>query len=204
MFQKFMVSGAVALGLGMLLAFSSAAQEKEYITHKKCKMCHNKKGEGEQWNVWNKSKHRNAITQLESDNAKKYAAERGLTTPPNESPECLKCHVTGYDEATASFHPDLAPADSVQCESCHGPASLHREFGQIYMQKRGDVGDMATNILLPDAETCAKCHNDESPAWKPEKYTLEDGSKTGFDFDQAFPVIAHLNPKKEKNKDRLK
>ncbi len=187
----------IGVGLGLLAAAPARAAEQEYISHKKCKMCHNKKDEGEQWNIWNKSKHRNAIEQLSSENAMKYAKERGLDVPPSESPECLRCHVTGYDAETATFHPKLAKEDSVQCESCHGPASLHQEYGRAVMAKK-DVTGRATEIIRPDVNACLKCHNDESPAWKPEKYTLEDGSKTGFDFDQAFPVIAHLNPKNQK------
>ena len=30
-----------------------------------------------------------------------------------------------------------------------------------------------------------------------EKYTLENGEKTGFDFEQAYASIAHSNPKKQ-------
>lgn len=197
--SKAMVYGlAIALGLGILVAVPASAQEQEFISNKKCKMCHNKKGEGEQWNVWNNSKHRNAIVTLSSDKALEFAAGRGLDTPPSESPQCLKCHVTGYDEATGAFHPTLAKEDSVQCESCHGPASLHRAYGQAVMAKQIEAGEEPSNIIRPKVDACLKCHNDESPAWNPEKFTLADGSKTGFDFDQAFAMIAHLNPKNQK------
>lgn len=41
-------------------------------------------------------------------------------------------------------------------------------------------------------------HNDENPTWDPEKYTLKDGTKAGFDYEQAVKVIAHKNPLKAK------
>jgi len=49
--------------------------------------------------------------------------------------------------------------------------------------------------LVPQTEAvCLSCHNDESPAWKPDRYTLEDGSLAGFDYDQAVQAIAHPVP----------
>ncbi len=49
-------------------------------------------------------------------------------------------------------------------------------------------------MIIPTEAVCTKCHNDESPAWDPQKYTLADGSKAGFDFEQAVKVIAHPVP----------
>ena len=33
-----------------------------------------------------------------------------------------------------------------------------------------------------------------TPAWDPQRYTLADGSKVGFDYDQAVKAIAHPIP----------
>lgn len=57
--------------------------------------------------------------------------------------------------------------------------------------------DVPRNIVRPDNSACVVCHNEDSPAWDPGKYTLSDGTTTGFDFDQAFAKIAHLNPEKQ-------
>ena len=42
--------------------------------------------------------------------------------------DCAKCHTTGYDPNAKSDQPGLTGTwkfEGVQCESCHGPASLH-------------------------------------------------------------------------------
>jgi len=53
---------------------------------------------------------------------------------------------------------------------------------------------VSKGLVLQSAEVCTTCHNDESPAWKPDRYTLADGSKAGFDFDQAVEEIVHPVP----------
>ncbi|MFH0909300.1 MAG: hypothetical protein V1929_11100 [bacterium] len=56
--------------------------------------------------------------------------------------------------------------------------------------------DMAKAAGLLDAkESCTLCHNDKSPSWKADRYTLEDGSKVGFDFEQAYEKIKHEKQK---------
>ena len=47
---------------------------------------------------------------------------------------------------------------------------------------------------------CATCHNPESPTWDPKRYTLEDGTTAGFDFDQATKRIAHPIPEDTKGR----
>ena len=53
-------------------------------------------------------------------------------------------------------------------------------------------------LLIPDKNLCVKCHNDQSPTWKADRYALADGTKVGFDFEQASKKIAHPNPAKAK------
>jgi hypothetical protein len=49
--------------------------------------------------------------------------------------------------------------------------------------------------LVPQNEkVCVACHNDESPAWDPNRYTRADGNKVGFDYDLAVKEIAHPVP----------
>jgi hypothetical protein len=78
----------------------------------------------------------------------------------------------------------------VQCESCHGP-------GKDYRKKKIMIDPelSAAKGLLPQSEkVCVVCHNDESPAWDLERYTLADGTKSGFDYAQAVKAIAHPVP----------
>lgn len=181
-------------------AIAQDADGKEYVGTTQCKVCHNKKDEGAQYDIWKAMKHANAFQALSSDAALEVAAKIGLESKPAESAECLKCHVTSYDVETKSVHPKVKMVEGVQCESCHGPSSAHLDDGKKLMMKKGDGIDVLANIIRPDANTCLKCHNDENPTWNPEKYTLENGEKVGFDFEQAYALITHSNPEKKEEK----
>lgn len=184
-----------------IFAFVSTtlAQEKaelEFVSANKCKLCHNKPAEGAQWTKWKAMKHANAFEVLSSERALEVAKKTGLNTPPSESSECLQCHVTGYDFETKTLAKGLKMADGVQCDSCHGRGSGHLIDGKALRMNKGAGLDVMANLVLPDANTCVKCHNDRNPTWNPEKYALPSGEKVGFDFAQAFVEIAHSNPLK--------
>ena len=192
---------AAALLLITMIGGHALAQEKrDYVSNSKCKLCHNKAAKGAQWNKWKEMQHAKSFATLATEKALEVAKELGLATPPAESPECLKCHVTAYDVAKKATHAKIKPADGIQCESCHGPASLHLLDGRAIMMKKGDTVDLTKNIGLPGEKKCVECHNDTNPTFNPEKYTLEDGKKVGFDFKQAHTKIAHPNPLNPKNK----
>lgn len=200
------IRGGGAMGVIALVYIASiwspgaSAQDApgaEFAGNKACKICHNKSAEGAQWNKWASLKHANAYKVLQGDEAIAVATEAGLDKAPAESPQCLKCHVTAYDVETQKAPAKIALEDGVQCESCHGPASLHLADAKKLMMKKDLAIDVTVHITKGDATVCAKCHNAESPTWDPEKYTLKDGSKAGFDFEQAQKKIAHPNPKKE-------
>lgn len=188
---------AVALSFAGGHTLTVVAQDAEYVGHNQCKICHNKKDEGEQWNVWKAEPHSKAFETLKGDAANKVAADLGLEKPAAESPECLRCHATAYDVETKAVPAKLKIADGVQCESCHGPSSLHVDAAKIVMFKpdQKDSVDLQGNRVLPNEALCKTCHNDESPTWKADRYTTEDGKQVGFDFKQAYEKIAHDNPK---------
>ena len=169
------------------------AEEPDYVGHNQCRICHNRKDEGEQWNKWKAGPHASAFEILSGDAAKEVAAELGLEKPPVEAPECLKCHVSTYDVEILEPHDKIKMADGVQCESCHGPSSIHIAEGKKF--KSGDETANPTALAVhPGVEVCLACHNDESPTWDPARYTLEDGSTSGFDFEQAWAKIDHSKP----------
>lgn len=184
--------------VGIALAFAASAEEPEYVGQQDCKMCHNKKAEGEQWAVWKNMMHSKAFETLKTDHAKEVAKAAGVTVPPSEAAECLKCHVTAYNVETKSAPAKIKMTDGVQCESCHGPASLHLADGKAVMFQKDKSVDISKNIKQGSEETCLQCHNDGNPTWDPHKYTTESGEKTGFDFKQAYAKIAHPNPTKKK------
>ena len=186
------VAGAIAL----VSVPGAVYAQADYIGNAKCKICHNKADEGDIWNKFKASDHAKALETLKSDKAAAAAKKAGLQKPPAESPECLKCHVTAYDVAKAAAPAAIVPDDGVQCESCHGPASLHMEDGKKFKAKKDASIDMKAHHVQPKPEACLECHNDKSPTWDPERYTTADGKKVGFDYDQAWKKIEHSLPKK--------
>lgn len=168
----------------------------EYVGQSQCKVCHNSAKEGAQWDKWHSMPHPKALEVLQGDAAKELAAKIGLTTPPAEAPECLKCHVTGYDPAAKTAPAKIAMTDGVQCESCHGPASEHLKDAKVLKFTPAKISeiDIRAHLIRPTEESCRGCHNESSPTWKPDRYTLENGEKTGFDYKQAWAKIAHDYP----------
>jgi hypothetical protein len=69
--------------------------------------------------------------------------------------ECVSCHVTGYGEAGGALVGQTAGRENVQCESCHGPGSLH-----------ADSGEVDKLVIKPVSSTCVACHNEHhSPSF---------------------------------------
>ena len=187
-----------ALLASLLVVPAALAQDADYVGNSKCKMCHNKKADGAIWTAWSTMAHAKALETLKGEEAKAIAEKAGLEKPAFESPECLRCHVTGYDAKKDPPVPAKVKAEQgVQCESCHGPASAHVKDGQAFKMKKDTTVVMSAHITRPTAKSCLTCHNEESPTWNAEKYTLKDGAKTGFDFEQAWKKIHHGIPKGE-------
>jgi len=91
------------------------------------------------------------------------------------TPECVKCHVTGLGDASGFTSveetPDLA---NVTCEVCHGPGSIYKD--RETMEDRD--ASIAAGLTLPDEATCLGCHNDESPNY-PGTFVYEEMLKNG-------------------------
>jgi len=159
----------LALAACVALVSSVNAQEAKYIGNAKCKMCHNKAEKGKAWDTWKASKHAGAMASLKTDAAKEAAKKKGVAGDPATAPECLECHVTGYDVAAKAAPVDMVADDGVQCESCHGKASLHAEDAKKKM--KGETVDMSAHIKKAVVEEdCKKYHNDKSPFYKPFDY----------------------------------
>lgn len=170
----------VALVAIVLLAFmstSAPAEEYNYVGVKGCKACHMSAKIGKQYSIWEQQKHAKAYETLAGDEAKKIGAEKGIANP-QESPDCLKCHVTGYGLPPTRFEATYKMEDGVTCEACHGPGSAYKK-----MQIMKDLEQAKQNgLIIPTEETCKKCHNSESPTFK------------SFNFDEMAKKIAHPIP----------
>lgn len=169
----------------ILLPAILSAGEAKYVGAKKCKICHNKKKETQQYTIWENSAHSKAYETLASDEAKEMAAKKGVKGNPQEAKECLECHVTGYGLDDSTFAKSYVPEDGVQCESCHGPGSEYKSAkimsSSKYKSQREDQHKLAleAGLIIPDEKTCTKCHNKRSPAFK------------GFDYKKYYEQIKH-------------
>lgn len=171
------VAVLIAAFLVALMSAPAPAEEYNYVGVKGCKMCHQTKKIGEQYQIWEKNQHSKAYTTLASDEAKTVGAEKGISNP-QEAPECLKCHVTGYGLPASRFEATYSVEDGVGCESCHGPGSAYKKMS--IMKNREEA--IKNGLVIPTAEVCQKCHNPESPTFK------------SFNFDEMSKKIAHPIP----------
>ena len=121
-----------------------------------CRRCHIK-----QYRSWEATPHATALEKLPAESS--------------SDPACLKCHTTGYGEASGfssvEDKPDLA---GVTCESCHGAGSGYKD--RETMQDRDAA--VAAGLLIPDEATCTGCHNAESPTF-PGEFNYEEAKAIG-------------------------
>jgi len=166
-------------------AFTINAQNK-YVGAKRCGMCHKKASQGEQLKIWEGSAHAKAFKTLQTKEADKIAADKGLKTKAAESPECLKCHVTGYGEDASLFESKFSMEDGVQCETCHGPGSKYKSMKTMKDHAKAVAAGLTE--YKNDAaieKKCKTCHNSESPTFDEKK---------GFDFKTMWSKIKHPIP----------
>jgi hypothetical protein len=113
---------------------ASLSVEPHYVGMESCKMCHAK------------------IYSFVSDTAHTKAYDTLREKERQFEPDCISCHTTGY-RRDGGFNNILSAKDllGVQCESCHGPGSLH-------------VKDNKANKMLhlTKAADCIVCHNPEN------------------------------------------
>jgi hypothetical protein len=110
--------------------------QASYTGNKACEDCHD-----DQAKFWDKTVHAKAWETLE---------ERGQQFDF----DCIGCHVTGWNEKGGSNLAFNEPLRDVQCETCHGPGSIH-------VAKGGEEKPLAI-ALAPPKELCFdKCHTKE-------------------------------------------
>lgn len=162
----------------------NAAGDFKYIGVAKCKMCHKTVKSGDQYTKWSNERHSKAYATLATPESKEVAKKAGVTEDPQKAEKCLKCHVTAYAAPATAKEASLTLEEGVSCEACHGPGSAYKTnavMKALYAgtQKGADVG-----LVEPTKEVCVKCHNPESPTYKP------------FNYEEAVKKISHPVPKK--------
>ncbi len=140
---------AVFAVLTLYVAVDSVSAEppadQDYTGSKRCGSCH-----FEQYMKWKKDPHAKAFALLTS----KYESDA----------KCLKCHTTGYGEATGykDAKSDASLRD-VGCESCHGPGSKHEEISKPFAQVKNLTKEQEEAVrgsiwkVLPK-NICLDCH----------------------------------------------
>ena len=178
--------------LVMAFTVNAVAQDAKYVGAAKCKACHGKKT-GDQYGIWEKGPHANAIKSLSSEEALKYAKENNIADPAKDA-KCLNCHSTKSMVDAKMLDPKtkLTAEEGVSCESCHGPGSEYKSAK--IMSKKAYAADFAAahkasmdaGLIMPTEKVCVTCHNDKNPFHKEFKYK------------EMAAKIAHPNPNRKK------
>ncbi len=161
---------------GIILTIFLFCQNFTYVGAAKCAICHRTEKQGQQYPLWEKSKHSTSFNALSSPQAAIYAQGAGVTNPM-ESPQCLKCHAPLFDKAA-----DLKN-EGVTCEVCHGPGS---EYRKLNIMKDRELAVKNGLIVYPNEEAvkkqCLLCH-------------AQAHGQT-FDFASSWEKIKHSIPGK--------
>lgn len=174
----------VSLLICVLILGSMSQAQNKYVGVKSCAMCHKAEKQGNQFAIWQKSKHAEAYKSLATARADSIAKAKGLKKPAAESPECLQCHVVGYGAAADLVDKNFDYKDGVQCETCHGAGSAYKTI--TIMKDRTKAVAAGLKLAKDDTEIeklCRTCHNEKSPMFK------------GFKFDEMWGKIKHPKPK---------
>lgn len=147
----------------------------KYIGTAKCKMCHNSEAKGKIYDKWASTGHAKAYQTLLNEQSIAIAKKMGIDDA-SKSDKCLRCHVSGYKEPSADKY---TMEEGVTCEACHGPGSDY--WTMKIMQNKKTA--MANGLVEPSEELCVKCHNKDSPTYKPFKYA------------DAYKLVEHHAPK---------
>ena len=134
---------------------ASAKAGLKYVGSQVCGECHSVTSKNHEYGEWRYSKHAQAYAILSTDEAKRLAAEQGITEP-QKSETCLNCHTTGAGASPDGFSETFDPAQGVQCESCHGPGSDHVSE----MLQHDSLAAVKTQLPPGDKTICQGCHTE--------------------------------------------
>lgn len=163
--------------------------EHEFAGTIMCKACHGRPPGSNPCEDWARDAHARAFKTLGTSEGKAAGARLGAPDP-QKAPKCLKCHATACYFGEERVTDLVEIEEGVACESCHGPGMDYMPMDVMRDRERSGTA----GLILSDKKVCMRCHNEENPFWKPDRYTLEDGSKVGFDFVQARAELSHPKP----------
>lgn len=161
---------------------TAQTDKAQYIGAAKCKMCHSSAARGNAFGIWTNSRHAKAFATLATEEAIAVAKKAGVEGEPQKSAKCLKCHVTAYEASASMKAATFNQEEGVGCEVCHGPGSLYQSMKVMKALAACTQDAKAVAYVKGDKTKCVKCHNPESPTYKP------------FKVEEAFKLIAHPAP----------
>ncbi len=148
-----------------------------FVGHEKCAECHTDAAA-----VFRKTDHFHATNSLI------HPPNSRSAIPRNFDPECLSCHVTGWEPQkylpfeSGYLDVSMETLHSNGCENCHGPGSAHvaAESGDVDLTDAEIVAlrqQMRLTLAAAKKSKCYECHDtDNSP---------------DFDFDSYWEKIKH-------------
>lgn len=161
----------------------SQKKENKFIGVKACSMCHKTEKQGKQFDIWKQAKHASAFNTLLSDKAIEIAKEKGLTSAPSETAECLSCHAPVSIADANLLEKNFDIKDGVQCEICHGAGSNYKSPAIMKDKAKSIAAGLTEYADSVAVETqCKKCHNEKSPTFK------------SFVFAEYWEKIKHPKP----------
>ncbi|MGQ9672832.1 MAG: multiheme c-type cytochrome [Candidatus Aminicenantales bacterium] len=169
--KKAIVLSGIAITLLFLVLLG---QEFTYVGAAKCQLCHKTESQGQQYPIWQKSRHSASWGTLSSSEAAAIAQSAGVQNAA-ESSACLKCHAPLFDKA-----PELK-GEGVTCEVCHGPGSEYKKLS--IMKDRAAAVKNGLIIYNSDEairKQCLTCH--------------ANAHGKSFDFAASYEKIKHLKP----------
>ncbi len=189
----------------LLLAVTglALAQGFDYVGTDGCKICHKSAAKGDQYGKWLAGSHIGAFETLKSEESAKIAAEKGISGPAYEAPECLVCHTTGYgtggyEVKDADFWTQvddkgkptkdvkrMEGLQSVSCEACHGAGSEYKSMKVMKAITAGTTDGATVGLVVPGEAVCVTCHNEKSPTFR------------HFDYAEQVKKVAHPYPPTE-------
>jgi len=143
---------ALAVAALVILVFGadSRAQTPTYVGTEACGACH-------------PQEHENFTKYSKKAKSWRSVAIMAPGLTPEELRECYVCHTTGYGQPGGFESYDKTPhLSDAGCEVCHGPGSLHSEFG--------DPGLITRRMHMRDCESCHNAERVEAFNFKPLIY----------------------------------
>ncbi len=161
-------------GLWALPAPEARADEDAFVYEGvyPCRKCHSMTQRDyydDAYELWEKSPHAHALESLENEKGLEVASDLGIADPKTDE-RCLRCHVTAYGVDESQLGKFWAQEEAVTCESCHGPGERYKKVQVHAEDYEGALKLGFRDIGSREAveKTCVKCHNSDSPTYKPD------------------------------------